>query len=321
MFCKHGQCHVKHIWKQFASEAELVCPQSCFPLKCLLAHCPSFLRPPAGPARGKGSHKPGRGGQQGTLLLLWLGRGSRPAEGPAGSGSLFPKLSGQEAERGASARACVCTAVKSRERDLVASPACLWQPQAKGLCWTRGGAPGMGGKAGYGAQRAGTRPCRGLGLWGPRRAGSAWSPGSRAPVGEKQTPQETRAAAPRGRLVTSSNDSTCPWSFPFTGSGENSLQVWRILQVTSPSRREETAWMRSRQQPLGQAGGSCHPVTREAGPGPRGASAIGNCVRRPASPVRLVLCCLLRVLLPCFFCSAVPTPTRPAHHSTEDAPA
>lgn len=38
------ECHVEHIWKQFVCEAELVCPQSCFLLKCLRAHCPHFLQ-------------------------------------------------------------------------------------------------------------------------------------------------------------------------------------------------------------------------------------------------------------------------------------
>lgn len=58
MFCRHSQCHVQHIWKPFLCKAELVCPQSCFLLNCLHAHCPSFLQlafPPlmnAGPSHG-----------------------------------------------------------------------------------------------------------------------------------------------------------------------------------------------------------------------------------------------------------------------------
>lgn len=56
-FCKLGQCHAKHIWKQFVSEAELVCPQSCFLLKCLCARCvPRTLRPPPRPSGNRLSH-------------------------------------------------------------------------------------------------------------------------------------------------------------------------------------------------------------------------------------------------------------------------
>ena len=67
MFCRHGRCHAKHIWKQFVSEAELVCPQSCFLLKCLCAHCPPLLQQafppgasvgPAWPHLGKRSSNP-----------------------------------------------------------------------------------------------------------------------------------------------------------------------------------------------------------------------------------------------------------------------
>lgn len=82
-------------WNPFLSEAELVCPQSCFLLNCLQAHCPSFLQlapPPqpranAGPRpwpRGKGSGKTCLDRQAafgGDTLLLQLGGGSRPVQG------------------------------------------------------------------------------------------------------------------------------------------------------------------------------------------------------------------------------------------------
>lgn len=82
-------------WNPFLSEAELVCPQSCFLLNCLHAHCPSFLQlaPPPGPRanagprlwpRGKGSGKTCLGRQAafgGDTLLLQLGRGRHPAQG------------------------------------------------------------------------------------------------------------------------------------------------------------------------------------------------------------------------------------------------
>lgn len=126
-------------WNPFLSEAELVCPQSCFLLNCLQAHCPSFLQlapPPqpranAGPRpwpRGKGSGKTCLGRQAafgGDTLLLQLGGGSRPVQG--GSPQRFSPAQTQQGSECTRAR----SAVRSKNALWSQAQKCLWQAQAQ----------------------------------------------------------------------------------------------------------------------------------------------------------------------------------------------
>lgn len=148
--------HVKHIWKEFVTKAELVCPQSCFLLTCLHAYCPDFLQlgfppqagwPPSWVPRKEEfqiwAEAQKAMPSQGFSPPAW-----RESAGPARGGcsvsvsqELFrvPRLSRQ------SERICVCSAARSR-KGVIWSQAQkhLWQLQATGDVR---GAPRMGGKA------------------------------------------------------------------------------------------------------------------------------------------------------------------------------
>lgn len=159
MFCKHGPCHVEHIWKQFVSEAELVCPRSCFLLKCLHAHCPPFLPlafPPPLPTRTT-TASPRK--EEAQILGRSTERAVVGGDGPTG-GTLFPQLgmwgtggqtrplrwraSSVSKLSRESKRTCVFSAVRSKNRVLW-SPAqtCHWQSQAKGGGEVTGDARGV----------------------------------------------------------------------------------------------------------------------------------------------------------------------------------
>lgn len=142
MFCKHGQRHVKHVWKQFVSEAELVCPQSCFLLKRLHGCCPNF-RPLALPPRAAAGPRKEEVqilGQKHRMDLRGSGGaptspslGNRPGR-PSSESSPVSKLS-RESEC-----TCVFSAVRSKNRvPWSQAQTCCWQPQAKGGSLEMGG--------------------------------------------------------------------------------------------------------------------------------------------------------------------------------------
>ena len=127
-------------WNPFLSEAELVCPQSCFLLNCLHAHYPSFLQlapPPPGPRR---MLAPVRGPEERAVERhVWAG--GLPLEGTpsfsslAEAGTLLREVPPKGSPLLRLSRGSQCTlsrsAVRSKNALWSQAQKCLWQAQAE----------------------------------------------------------------------------------------------------------------------------------------------------------------------------------------------